>query len=193
MKKNGGKAGVKGTGENDGKNFLKALKAYRPGKPEKSTVIVLTAAAVLFLAAYFWVHAGGVLNGEGAIFSVYGNETVEFEKGTVTEILSEEIRIDEPAEDSPTGTQELAVKVKSGRYKGETLTVYNYFGAYSGIPVAVSDSVAITIKTYSDGTRNATVYEFNRIPTLAVLLALFFLVTILSALSESSVQSLRNC
>ncbi len=146
---------------------------------DKKSIIVLVIAAVAFLIAFLIIHSEDILKGAGQIFWEYGDELVEFEKATVTNIRKEDVRIDEVADGAYSGNQELDVTVKSGRYKGEDMVVYNYFGALSGVPVSVGDSVTVTMKTHGDGTHYATVYEFNRIPTLTVLSALFILVIII--------------
>ena len=116
---------------------------------------------------------------EEDIFNPYGDEVVEFEKASVNEILSEEINEDEYADNAYVGSQELEVTVKSGTYKGETMVAYNFFGPLSGIPVAKGDGVVLTIKTHADGETYATVYEFNRIPFLAIFIILFFIAVVI--------------
>lgn len=155
-----------------------AFKAYV--KEHKLSIIVLAIAAVIFFAMLFWLYSDDILHGEQDIFDPYGkDEIVEFEKAKVLAIVSEDKRTDEVADNAYVGSQELSAIVKSGRYKGETMTVYNYFGPLYGVPVEVGDGVTLTIKTHVDGTHSATVYEFNRIPMLAVLLLIFFTVTAL--------------
>ncbi len=162
------------------KNVKKQAVRIRPAKfPEMRSIIVLVIAAVLFLAAFFTIHSEDVLQNAGEIFSEYGGELVEFEKATVTGIVSEELEPDEAADGALSGAQALSVTVRSGRYKGEEMVVYNYIGPLSGVPVSVGNSVMITIKTRSDGTYDATVYEFNRIPVLAVFVLLFFAAVII--------------
>ena len=150
-------------------------------KVEKSSVIVLVIAAVVFLTAFFRIHSEDIFNETNEIFSDYSveDEVTEFEKATVKEILSEEKRVDEAADDAFVGEQELSVIVKSGRYRGETMVIHNYFGPLYGVPVSVGDGVTVTIKTRSDGEHTAAVYEFNRIPVLAVFLAVFFIIIII--------------
>lgn len=148
-------------------------------KKEKSTIIVLAIAAVLFFAALFNIYSKDVLNGAGEIFSSSGDELIEFEKATITEIVSENIEADEVADGAYTGEQELSVIVNSGRYKSEEMVAYNYFGPLSGVKVEAGNSVTLTIKTHNDGKRSATVYEFNRIPILVIFLLLFFAVIII--------------
>ena len=149
------------------------------GKKDLASVLVLTFCAVIFLGLFIWLHSEDILGDKSDIFNPYGSELVEFEKATVTAITNEHKEVDEYAEGAYRGNQELYVVIKSGRYKGESMTVYNYFGALSGVPVEVGDSVAITIKTHSDGMRSATVYEFNRIPIIGAFIAVFFLAVIL--------------
>ena len=146
---------------------------------DRYTIIVLAVCFVIFAAMVFWIHSEDIFHGENDIFDPYGSETVEFEKAKVVAIPQKEIRIDEIADNAASGNQELDVIVKSGRYKDESMTAYNYFGPYYGVPVEVGDGVTLTIKTYADGSTYASVYEVNRIPILAVFLLLFFLVVVL--------------
>ena len=138
-------------------------------KKDKSTIIVLAFAAVIFFGALFCIYSKDILNGAGDIFAPTGTELVEYEKATVKEILSEDLKVDDAADGAYSGQQELNVIVKSGQYKGEEMVVYNYVGPLSGVPVEVGDSVTLTVKTQTDGEHFATVYEFNRIPILIIL------------------------
>ncbi|MBR6950566.1 MAG: YibE/F family protein [Oscillospiraceae bacterium] len=145
----------------------------------KASVLVLVVASVIFLAAVLWIHSKDFLNGIDEHFNAYGDGIVEFEKGTVLDILSEDMEPEEAADNAWRGNQKLSVVIRSGRYKGENMTANNYFGSIYGVPLAVGDGVVLTVKTHADGSHIATVYEFDRIPTLAVCLLLFFLVIIL--------------
>jgi len=155
--------------------------ARLPALKEKNSVIVLAVAAAIFLIALFRVHSEDILNGANEIFADYTEEgeIAEYETGRVTGILSEKKEADETAEGAFAGEQELSVVVKSGRYKGETMVVKNFFGPLSGVPVSAGDNVTINIRSYEDGERFATVYEFNRIPVMAFFLILFFIVVVL--------------
>ena len=149
------------------------------GKPDRYTLIALAVLLIVFAAAALWVHAEAVFHGENEIFDPYGDETVEFEKAKVVGIPNEDVRIDEDADGAFVGSQELNVIIRSGRYKGESMTAYNYIGPLSGVPVEVNDGVTLTIKTNTDGSTYASVYEFNRIPILVGFLLLFFLIVVL--------------
>lgn len=148
-------------------------------KPDKRSIIVLAFAAVLLVAMFIWIYSEDIFHGNEDIFSPYGDEIVEFEKATIVDILSEDIEIEEVANNAYKGTQELSVIVKSGQYKGQTMVAYNYMGPLNGVPLSVGNGVTLTIKTHADGTHSATVYEFNRIPILAIYLILFFAVVVI--------------
>ena len=84
-----------------------------PLKPDKRSIIVLAFAAVLLAAMYIWIYSEDIFHGNEDIFSPYGDEIVEFEKATIVDILSEDIEIEEVANNAYKGTQELSVIVKS--------------------------------------------------------------------------------
>ncbi|MCR5005635.1 MAG: YibE/F family protein [Clostridiales bacterium] len=152
--------------------------APAPKKFDLATIIVLSVSVLILAGMFLWLHPQDILKGKNEIFNVYRDEMVEFEKATVMDIPTEEKSVDEYGEGAYVGTQELTCVVKSGRYKGETMTVYNYFGPLYGVPVEVGDSVAVTIKTHTNGETSATVYEFNRIPIIGAFMLLFFIVVI---------------
>ena len=103
-----------------------------------------------------------------------------YEKGRVLAVTEDTAAPDEAADGAYRGRQLLTVEVLSGRYKGRTLTdVYHYVGPLNSVPVKEGDGVALIISTYEDGSVNASVYEYNRIPALAAVLAVFLLLVAL--------------
>ena len=161
-------------------------------RENKSAVIVLAVAAVIFAGLLIWIYTGGVLHGEEEIFNPYSSdEIIEFEKASVKQILEDDKELEESAEGSYKGSQKLLVKVKSGRYKGQEMEIFNYFGSLYGVPVEEGDGVTLTIKTHPDGSHSATVYEFNRIPMLGIMLGLFFL-AILMVGGKTGLKSLMG-
>ena len=146
---------------------------------EKSSIIVLSIAAAIFLAALFFIYSGDILHGAGDIFTSKTDEMIEYERATVVKITNEDKKADEVETDAFKGEQDLQVIIKTGRYKNETMEANNYFGPLYGVPVEENDSVILAVKTHPDGTRSANVYEYNRIPALFCLLLVFFAVIII--------------
>lgn len=140
----------------------------------KWTVVILLAAAVIFVAARICLAPSSDESG--------GNEAAEFaeyDTGTVIEILSDSTEQDEASDGAYRGDQLMLVKMTSGRYKGETLQVYNFVGPLYGAPLKAGDSAVLIVSTYADGSHNATVYEYNRTLALAAVIALFVVATVL--------------
>ncbi len=146
-------------------------------KEEWLTVIALVVSALVFIIAMFSIHSEDFLGSVADLFSVYGDEVVEFDTATVNEILSEDINPDQVISDASVGSQNLSVTITSGRYKGQQLEAFNSFGAMSGVPVKVNESVTLTVKTRTDGSVSATVYELNRLMTMMAFF-LFFVVVV---------------
>ena len=141
-------------------------------KKEKTAIAVIIIALIVFFAAFWW------LNSDKAI-AEQGSEYVEYEKGTVVTVLSDSLEQDPASDNAYRGEQMLTVKVQSGQYRGEELLTYNYAGPLYGVPLKEGDKVVISISTHANGDHQAVVYEYNRIPALAIVIALFILATIL--------------
>lgn len=149
----------------------KSLRPWAWLRQHKFSCIVLLAALIIFAAAYWIVQPE-----ESP--SVSASEYVEYDTGTILEILSDNTT-QVPADDGGwRGEQLMLVEVTSGQYKGETLQVYNYVGPLYGGPLDVGDSAVLTISTYQDGTHIATVYEYNRIVPLTIVIVLFLIAAI---------------
>ena len=138
---------------------------------EKWSLAVLAVLAAVFLAACLWLkpEAGGQ----------QAAEYVEYEKAVIVEVLTDSTQADPASDGAMRGEQTMLAEVKSGQYAGETMMVYNYVGPVYGVPLKEGDGASLTISTYADGSHKATVYEYDRIPALIAVVALFFLVTAL--------------
>ena len=136
----------------------------------KWSIIILALAAVIFIAARIWAAPENDTQ--------QASEYAEYEKGVVTQVLTDNTEPDEVAEGNERGEQTLLVEVTSGRYKGETLKVSNFAGPLYGVPVSEGDGVVMIISTYKDGSHTATVYEYNRIMALVIVVLLFVAATV---------------
>ena len=110
--------------------------------------------------------------------SIAAEEYAEYETATVTMILSDSTERDVSSDNSWRGEQLLIVEVTSGQYKGQTLQVSNYVGPLYSVPLEVGDSAVIIISTYKDGTHLGTVYEYNRMLPIIIIIGLFILATV---------------
>ncbi len=133
--------------------------------------ILLVCAAIIFAIAY-------KIAAPEPIESIHAEEYAEYERGTVTMILSDSTERDATSDNSWRGEQLLLVEVTSGQYKGQTLQVSNYVGPLYSVPLGVGDSAVLIISTYADGTHLATVYEYDRMVPIVIIIALFVIATV---------------
>ena len=133
--------------------------------------LVLAAALVLFIV----VRAIAVPEEDNGSQAA---EYAEYENGVITAVLTDNTFTDPAADNALRGEQLLLAEVKTGQYKGETLQVYGYVGPLYGGQLKVGDGATLLISTYADGSHVATVYEYNRLPALAVIVAMFLIATV---------------
>ena len=136
------------------------------------TTIVLTLAAVIFFV-------GCVL---AAPAKKDGPEAVEYssyERGKVKMILSDSTVPDPASDGGFRGDQLMIVEVTTGKYAGKQLQVYNYVGPLYGEPLKEGDGCVVTISTYADGTFMGTVFEFDRLVPLIIVVGLFLLAAVI--------------
>ncbi len=141
-------------------------------KQEKISLIVLLVCLAVF------VFAAKML-APPSHETVQGQDYAEYEAAEVTQVLTDTSETNEKDDFAYRGEQTLIMKISSGQYQGKEMMVYNFFGPLYGVPLSVGDSASIIINTYQNGTVRATVYEYNRVPVLAAVIAVFFLVTAL--------------
>lgn len=146
-------------------------KTKRPGpaawlRENKWTCVVLAAALAVLLAARLLAAPVPVQSDEP-------ENRADYESASVDQILSDSTEKDPASDNGYRGEQLLLVTVRSGDYKGQQMQVYNYVGPLYGGPLKVGDRATVLISTYSDGTVNATVYEFDRLLPLCIVLVLF--------------------
>ena len=135
-------------------------------RENKWTCIVLAAALAVLLAARLLAAPVPVQSDEP-------ENRADYESASVDQILSDSTEKDPASDNGYRGEQLLLVTVRSGDYKGQQMQAYNYVGPLYGGPLKVGDRATVLISTYSDGTVNATVYEFDRLLPLCIVLVLF--------------------
>lgn len=135
-------------------------------RENKWTCVVLAAALAVLLAARLLAAPVPVQSDEP-------ENRADYESASVDQILSDSTEKEPASDNGYRGEQLLLVTVRSGDYKGQQMQVYNYVGPLYGGPLKVGDRATVLISTYSDGTVNATVYEFDRLLPLCIVLVLF--------------------
>ena len=105
-------------------------------------------------------------------------EYMEYENGVVEQVLTDSCEADPVSENHHRGSQQLIIRIETGRYAGKQMLAENTVGPIYGQVLAVGESVTVGLSTYADGTVRCYVYEYNRFPGLVVMAAIFLLVTL---------------
>lgn len=147
--------------------------APAPAKADRGTLLVLLAAALIFLAVRLLVAP------EAGAGERPAGDYAEYDNAIVREILTDDTARDDAADGGWRGEQMLLAEVTTGQYKGETLLVHNYVGPLYGVPLKVGDGCTLVVSTYASGEHSATVYEYDRSWAVVAVIAAFLLVTVL--------------
>lgn len=106
-------------------------------------------------------------------------EYMEYENAVVDQILTESTEADPVSQNHHRGSQILIVTVKTGQYAGKQMMADNTVGPIYGQRFDTGDRVTVGLSTYADGSVRCYIYEYNRFTPLLIIVAAFFLVTVL--------------
>lgn len=139
-----------------------------------SRLLVLLAFAALFalviiLANRGWRAGAGAYDGIGT----------EYETALVVDILEDKTVSDPAIEGRLRGSKLLELEIRTGRYAGEMVEVPNYFSAMYSVDVKPGDRVSVRIDTNSQGEYTVSVYNYDRVPLIIGLAAVFCLALVL--------------
>lgn len=137
-----------------------------------ATAVVLLCAAILFWAGCRWASPEPE-TGPKAL------EYAEYERCRVTQILADSTEQFEVDDGGWRGDQLMLIEVLTGQYTGETMQVYNYVGPIYGDPLKEGDTAVAIISTFADDTCTATIFEYDRMIPLGIIVGLFLLAAVL--------------
>lgn len=141
-------------------------------REQRSACILLLAAALIFILCCYLAAPETEEDSDA-------EEYAEYERCTVVQILTDNTEQDPASDDAWRGDQLMLVEVKTGQYAGETLQVSNYVGPLYGAPLEEGDNAVVLISTYADGSHIGSIFEYDRILPLAVIVLLFIIATAL--------------
>lgn len=144
------------------------------GKSSKraGSLALLALPAILFCALLYYA------NHDRPTYTSSDTSGIEYEVGRVTGILSDDTVVNENAEGQLAGTMDLQIRILTGRYRGETVNVTNYFSALYNVRVKQGDKVSIRIDTSENG-HQVSIYNYYRVPYMIGCVVIFLLLLIL--------------
>jgi uncharacterized membrane protein len=134
----------------------------------KNAIVTLGFTLVLILVLF-------LANRDRAEYTTTKDTGVEYENARVLSITEDNSVVDEETEGVLRGSMELEVEILTGRYKGDTCPVTNYFSALYNVNVKEGDTVCVRIDTTGEGEYACSIYNYNRVPLIIGLIIVFFL------------------
>lgn len=129
-------------------------------KSKFSSLMLIALAAIAFLAIIYYA------NYDRPKYQSSDTSGVEYEVGKVRRVLSDNVVVDETTEGLWRGTMTLEVEILTGRYKGDVVSVENYFSALYNVRVLEGDKLSIRIDTIDEGEYQVSVYNYYRVPQM---------------------------
>lgn len=103
-----------------------------------------------------------------------------FVPAKVTAVLEDDAQPDwENSEGRRIGTQELEIRILSGRHKGEVLPLTNYLSALFNVDVGVGDRIIVRLITQEDGSYYASLFNYDRALVMGGAMLVFCAVLVL--------------
>ncbi|MEG1957926.1 MAG: YibE/F family protein [Lachnospiraceae bacterium] len=136
-------------------------------KQKKIRITAILVAIVFFFISYWYVH------------TIMNQRTMEKEgesayaKAEVTELLGDNTQVDEEYEGVLRGSQEIRLKITSGKRKGESYQITNYLSALYNIDCQTGTKIVVRIEEQSNGETGVSVYNYNREGVLIGILMIF--------------------
>lgn len=127
----------------------------------------------LFALACVWANSGW------PGYEITESSGTEYEIARVDDILEDNTIADETIEGRLRGSKVLTLEILTGRYAGEIVEVTNYFSAMYSVDVGVDDTLSVRIDTTGVGEFQVSVYNYNRVPWIIAIAAVFALALIL--------------
>lgn len=106
------------------------------------------------------------------IFQNYTRDIV-YEKAQILEIVSDETTQDPVITDLLVGTQQLKIKMLSGQWEGEEFYIKNSLSRLYNVNGNYVDKIIVRIALVDGNIQNINVFNYNRWPILAGIMALF--------------------
>ena len=111
-------------------------------------------------------------------YQMYNSSSIQYEKGTVERVLSEQTEYDEST-GMRLGLQILEVKMRSGNFKGQKIGVENNLSTTHNVPVSAGQSVIVKVDQPENASAYFTIYNYDRTRGVLAAAAIFFILMIL--------------
>lgn len=142
-------------------------------KKKIATVIICVVCAMFFAGLLYYA------NYDRPHYTITDDSGTEYETARVLNVIEDNTTVDEENENILRGSEVIEIELLTGRYKGDTVTVTNYFGAVNNVIVGEGDKLTVRIDTLGVGEYEVSVYNYHRTTLILWIVALFLLTLML--------------
>lgn len=143
-------------------------------KKSKIRSLVLLALAAVAFCGLIWFA-----NKDRPVYRSSNMAGTDYEVGRVLRVVEDHKTVDEEMDGIWRGSMTLEVEILTGRYKGDTAIVENYFSSLYNVRVAEGDKVSIRIDTTGEDEYQVSVYNYYRVPQMIGCTVAFVLLLVL--------------
>ncbi len=136
-------------------------------KSNLRSLVLIALAAITFLAVIFFA------NKDRPVYRSSNTAGTDYEVGKVIRVVEDDKTVDEKMDGIWRGSMVLEVEILSGKYKGDTAIVENYFSSLYNVRVLEGDKVSIRIDTTGEGEYQVSVYNYYRVPQIIICVVVF--------------------
>ena len=136
-------------------------------KSNLRSLVLIALAAITFLAVIFFA------NKDRPVYRSSNTAGTDYEVGKVIRVVEDNKTVDENMDGIWRGSMVLEVEMLSGKYKGDTAIVENYFSSLYNVRVSEGDKVSIRIDTTGEGEYQVSVYNYYRVPQIIICVVVF--------------------
>ncbi len=145
-------------------------------KPTKNRIIEYIIMAVIFVLMLVMIF--GFAKKEYS-YKTYDTSTLHYVRGTVTEVVDQNITYSGADGEYITGIQNIKVKINQGELKGQTVEIDNYITVQHNVVVNEGRRVIVCADTPQNADPYFTLYNYDRSNSIWILVAAFVLLVII--------------
>ena len=143
-------------------------------KKSKIRSLVLLALAAVAFCGLIWFA-----NKDRPVYRSSNMAGTDYEVGRVLRVVEDHKTVDEEMDGIWRGSMTLEVEILTGRYKGDTAIVENYFSSLYNVRVAEGDKISIRIDTTGEDEYQVSGYNYYRVPQMIGCIVAFVLLLVL--------------
>ncbi|WP_280681228.1 MULTISPECIES: YibE/F family protein [unclassified Breznakia] len=140
-------------------------------KKRISTIVLLVCACCFFVFLY-WLNTEKLES-----YSLIHADNLQYEKATITKVHDQYLEADEQTSSGYRGTQDVKVKVTSGKLEGKEFSITNYVTKTHNILVEEGSKVIVAVDETQAG-NSVSIYNYQRTNGIYLMIGLFVVLMI---------------